>query len=173
MDENKFKKMIIISVILMLLILALIIYGLLKDEGKNKKENIVQLSNSITNEIVPDVIAASIDQFEGNRINLYLDNYLSCIEEKNYEKAYSFLHDDFKQAHYPTIEKYKEYVEKKYFVNNIISHEGYDKLGQYHILTVKFSDILNATQTTIPTFIQKFIIVENGLNDFELSFQAE
>ena len=172
MKDNKYAKMIIIAIILMIIILIMIIVSLILDSGKAKEQNIIQTSNSVTPENLSDLNATNT-QFEYDRIKSYLDKYLYCLEEKNYEKAYIFLHDDFKKEHFQTLEKYREYVSKKYYINNIILHDGYDKLGQYHILTVKFSDILNATDTSIPTFVQKFIIVENGLNDFKLSFQAE
>ena len=50
---------------------------------------------------------------------------------------------------------------------------GYNMLGQYYVLSIKFLDILNAIGEEIPTTEQKFVIVENGINDFVLSFQAE
>lgn len=177
MEKKKNTKKILIIVLVIILII-LLIYSFITvntDEPTNTvmpQQNTVQPENTINPNLVTDLYELSKMQ-QYDRIKYYMDKYLFYIEEQNYELAYSLLHDDFKQEHFKTLEEFKQYVIKKYPAVNTIEYTEYDKLGTYHILTIKFSDILHATSNDIPSFEQKYIIVENGLNDFKLSFQAE
>ena len=178
MEKNgKKKKTTSLVIILVLILVVLLIYSFIFANRKQPdntivEEEIVQPDNNTNPNVVTDLSELSQMQ-QYDRIKYYMDKYLFYIEEQNYELAYSLLHDDFKQEHFKTLEEFKQYVINKYPVVNTIEYEKYDKLGMYHILTIKFIDVLNSTSNNIPSFEQKYIIVENGLNDFKLSFQVE
>lgn len=179
MKEKK-KKVNLVFIFAMILIAVIFIFIIFNLISYNKNENKVDLGqNTVTNtqnEVNPNLstdIEALSKLEEYDRMKYYFNKYLFYIENQEYDKAYSLLYSDFKQQYFKTIEEYKKYVSDKYPVVNSVDFADYNKLGKYHILTIKFSDILNATDSNVPTFEQKFIIIENGLNDFTLSFQAE
>ena len=175
-EENNKKPMFIIILsisIIVLIIISIILTKQKKAENTILAENtIIQPENNINPNLVTDLTELSEMQ-QYDRIKYYMDKYLFYIEEQKYELAYNMLHEDFKKAHYPTLEQFTQYVIQKYPIVNSIEYTEYVKLGKYHVLTMKFSDILNATSSNIPNFEQKYIIVENNLNDVSISFQAE
>ena len=175
-EEKMGKKTKIIIIILVIVLIILLIYSAILNNNK-KQENVIVPQNTIQTENINPNLNTDLDNLsklkQYDRIKYYLDKYLFYIEAQDYQNAYNMLYTDFKQQYFPTLEKFTQYVIKKYPVVNTIEYTEYDKLGKYHVLTITFSDVLNATSTTIPSFKQKYIIVEKGLNDFELSFQAE
>jgi len=177
-EKNTNKTIIVLIIILTIIIIGLLIFNVITSKKSNEnttnnriEENLIQ-DEYVNPNLSTDLVELS-KKSELERIQYYFDNYLFYIEDRDFETAYSKLNNDFKKEHFSTLEKYKEYVINKYPAVNTISYEDYNKLGKYNILTVKFSDILNATDNEIPSFEQKFIFVENELNDYELSFQAE
>lgn len=175
MKKNNGKKLTIVIVILLIIIVALLIYSAIvnkKEEHGQQQENTVQIDNDINPNLTTDLAELSqLQQYD--RIKYYFDKYLFYIEEQDYESAYALLHDDFKQEHFKTVEEFTQYVVNKYPVVNTIEYTEYDKLGPYHVLTIKFSDILNSTNDNVPSFEQKYILIETELNGYKLSFQAE
>lgn len=177
-DKNKkINFVIVLAIVLILAIFIFVAYNLIV---YNKSQNSVESNqNTVTNtenETNPN-LTTDLNELqkmeEYDRMKYYFNKYLFYIENQDYEKAYSLLYSEFKEKYFKSIDDYKKYVSEKYPVVNSTEFSDYDKLGKYHILTIKFSDILNATDNNIPSFEQKIIIIENGLNDFELSFQAE
>ena len=171
------KLLIIFIVLLIIVIFVFMIYNIIvsKKEAKPniEEQNTVESQENFVNpNLLTDIEKLSKMQ-EYDRVKYYLDKYLFYVEEQQYEKAYSLLSDEFKTEHFNTLEKYKEFIIKKYPVVNTIKYQRYDKLGRYHVLTIEISDILNATDDKTPMFEQKFIVVENELNNFVLAFQAE
>lgn len=106
---------------------------------------------------------------EKERMQIYLAKYFNYLENKEYEKAYNLLYEDFKNLYYPTFSFYKKYVEETYFVAMEIEYEDIQRQGEYYIITVELINMLDP----INTKMQKFVIYEKGTNDFVLSFQAE
>lgn len=170
------KKTIIAIIVLIIIIISLLIYSAIvnnkKEENTLNEQNIIQTGNDINPNLSTDLdMLSQLQQYD--RIKYYFDKYLFYVEEQDYESAYNLLYDEFKQEHFKTVEEFTQYVTSKYPVVNTIEYTGYDKLGPYHILTIKFSDVLNATNDNVPSFEQKYIIIENGLNDYKISFQAQ
>lgn len=102
-------------------------------------------------------------------MQIYLTQYMSYLENKEYEKAYSVLNQDFKNLYFPTIYHFTEYVEKNYFDVTRIEYTDIQRQGKYYILEVTLSDIFDELNLKC----QSFVIYEKSWNEFELSFQAE
>ena len=47
---------------------------------------------------------------ERNRCQTYIGEFLSWIEEGNYDKAYNVLNSDFRTNYFPSVDEFKEYV---------------------------------------------------------------
>lgn len=176
--EGNNKLIIILMIVLILAIVFFMIFNIVL--GNKKENNVINTANNIVsdeNNTNPN-LTTDLEQLskmqEFDRIKYYINKYLFYIENQDYERAYSLLYEDFKNEYFKTIEEFAQYVSGKYPIVNTITYEGYDKLGKYHVLTIEFSDVLSATEDDVPTFKQKFIVVENGVvGDFRLSFQAE
>lgn len=106
---------------------------------------------------------------EKDRLRLYLATYIRSLEERNYEKAYGYLYDNFKQNYFKTIDEYKHYIENKNFPDIIaIEYNDISRQGEYYILDVTLSDAMD--DDGFKEYIL-FVIKENAADDFDLSFE--
>ncbi len=106
---------------------------------------------------------------EKARINYYFSKYISAIEDKDYEKAYDFLYDEFKENYFKTIEEYIKYINETYPDFMVVEYDELERQGEYYILTVIIDDMINPNDET--KFTQKFVFKEYNFNDFVLSFK--
>lgn len=163
-NKNKVKKAIIICsiiiIILFLLIIGLIIFGKKDEQDKPKEQEQVQNESKI------DYIR---NKGEKERIQIYLAEYIRNIERKEYRQAYEKLYPQFKQNYFPTIKTYISYLEENYSELMMITYEDFQRQGNYYILSTIITNLDEIeTEKT-----QKFIIYENDLNDYYISFQAK
>lgn len=163
---NNLKKMIIILIVILLVIIGALLVILPKVKQKESEE--------ITEEKIQQQIQQAQEEFllpksEKERMQIYLTRYLNFIEDKEYEKAYNLLYEEFRKSYFPSIGVFKKYIEETYFISMQVEYENFQRQGEYFILTVKLVDMLEPLRTKV----QKFIIYEKKVNDFVLSFQAE
>lgn len=107
---------------------------------------------------------------ERDRIEYYCGQFFKCIENKNYTKAYEMLYPEFKENYFPTIEKFKEYVQKTYPSKMSIYYDDFDRQGDIYITVVKISDLFS--ENSEETFTQRIVVKENDYNNYVLSFQV-
>lgn len=167
MKKNKkiLKILIIVMVILLIIIGIFLLIALNNTQNKNQE---TKTEEQKAEEMIQLQTQNLKSKGESQRIKEYLSMYLNYIEAKQYEKAYNLLYTEFKELYYPDLEMFIAYVENNYFDVMRIEFEDIQRQGQYYILSVELIDItedLNSKQ-------QKFVIYENGVNDFMLSFQA-
>lgn len=93
----------------------------------------------------------------------------SCGEEKNYEKAYNLLYEEYRNNYFPTLEEFEKYVKQKYPDFMSVEYNDMSRQGEYYILTV---NIYNLLTNEIIEKEQKYIIKENNFLDYVLSFQV-
>jgi len=111
---------------------------------------------------------------ESDRIKYYFNEYITYLEDSNYESAYNLLYKDFKDQYFKTLDDFTKYVQKKYLPVMSVQYDDITRLGNYYVLTVSFLDVFNSTEDKpVIWTTQKFIIYENDYNDFQMSFQAE
>ena len=63
-------------------------------------------------------------------------------EEKNYEKAYNLLYEDYKNNYFPTLEDFEKYAKERYPDFMRIEHTYMSRQGDYYILTVNIYNLL-------------------------------
>ena len=181
MYNDKLKYLILIIAILILMALNLYVFINNYYSEEISKENIFNDINNIA--INTNYEVSSKEDDEENRINkiatltekqrmqTYFGQYISNIENKNYEEAYNLLYDGFKQNYFNTLEDFIEYVQKNYPDNIVVEYTNIERQGTLFILSVEIKDVLNSmNQENI--IKQQIVIIENDVNDFKLSFSV-
>ena len=106
---------------------------------------------------------------EKQRMQYYFSKYITYIEEKNYEKAYNLLYEEYRNNYFPTLEEFEKYVKQKYPDFMSVEYNDMSRQGEYYIQTV---NIYNLLTNEIIEKEQKYIIKENNFLDYVLSFQV-
>ena len=115
-------------------------------------------------------IADLKDKDERTRIQQYCGKFIRYIENKEYDKAYNLLYPDFKNNYFKTVEDFKKYAEEKFPQTLIaVEYNNIERQGQYYILFTTIKTPLNVDYS----MDQKFILIENGFNDFKISFDVK
>ena len=106
---------------------------------------------------------------ERDRMEYYVSRFVKAIEEKQYESAYNMLYDEFKTNYFPTLSSFEEYTKTKFPKMISLQHNNFERNGDYYILFITMSNLLGSKndQTEI-----NFVVKENDLNDFVLSFSV-
>ena len=132
------------------------------------ENNIVKENDTVSEEekLLDEIKSKS----EYERMQYYFAQYITYIENKDYEKAYSLLYPEFKDTYFPTLETYTEYVKKLYPKFVSFEYENFTRQGYVYILTVKIIDPVNGSKEDTKT--QRIILKENNFYDYVLSFQV-
>lgn len=184
---NKTNLLLTIAVLVLVVInLSLYIDKILTPTLKNdeiKKQYETEVTQNEQNQITDDDSYALTDEEmeqeelinlksmgEEERMYVYFHKYMLFIESGKYEEAYNWLYEDFKNQYFPTVDKFKEYVQQLYPKFIATEYKGIERQGEYYILTVAITDEIEVEH--VETLMQKFVIHEKGFNDIELSFQV-
>ncbi len=155
----------------------IVILILLLLNGYSSKKNQVNYSELTEEEIIEEVNAEINDMQVGklssmserDRMEYYVSRFVKAIEEKQYESAYNMLYDEFKTNYFPTLSSFEEYTKTKFPKMISLQHNNFERNGDYYILFITMSNLLGSKndQTEI-----NFVVKENDLNDFVLSFSV-
>lgn len=180
---NKKQKERFLNLILLLISFILIISNLIlflkyiqKDDESKITEDESQNENEITEEDVSsneenDITAMT----EQQRMIYYMNEFLDKIENKEYDEAYKYLNQEFKDRYFKTLDDFKNYSEKNFDMStmavefNNIERLGNPVTGNMYVLWVKLVDVLRKNENNEPI---NFVILEKDYNDFELSFKV-
>ena len=95
-----------------------------------------------------------------NRIKTFVD----YCNNKEYQKAYDMISDDCKDAIYPVIGDFKEYVDKRFQVKRIYSIQNFSNISKQYIYDVNFMSDFMATGSTATNYgyvQEKFVFTED------------
>lgn len=111
----------------------------------------------------------NLDDEQKIQANVYI--FLQMINTKDYRHAYELLDETFKQNNFDTLEKFKQYVNEKFFSYNInisdTSEKSIEQKGEYYSYkTILRNNNGRAAQTKNLTIIMK--LEEN--TKFKMSF---
>lgn len=163
------KIIIILIVILILSAIGIIIYiNVNPNQSNQDNNNLIENTNSEENIVIAreEIISTKT---ETTRMKNYLGQFFTAIESENYQEAYNMLFDNFKENYFKTIEDFEEYFKNNYPRNIVLNYKNVDRQGDIYILTV---EVVNGLEIT-NKFEQRFVIQENDLNDFNISFQVQ
>ena len=114
-------------------------------------------------------IAKLSEMAERDRMEVYFSEFISAVEDGNYEIAYAMLYDDFKNSYFPNLSDFEEYAKKTFPKNMTIKHENFERNGNIYIMFVELSDFLTSKTKGKE---MRFVIKEEKLNDFVMSFSV-
>ena len=110
------------------------------------------------------------DKDERTRIQQYCGKFIRYIESKDYDKAYALLYPDFKNNYFKTVDDFANYAKEKFPSSLItVEYNNIERQGKYYILFTTVKTPLDSSYS----MDQKFILIENGFNDFQLSFDVK
>lgn len=171
MKVKKSNKPIIIVAVCILIVIILVFMDSRKNKPtdySNMTEN--EVVSTVQNEIDEMKVAKLSTQSERDRIEYYVSTFIDAIEESNYEKAYGMLYDDFKTNYFSTQESFEEYVKTKFPKVISIEHTNFERNGDFYVLWSTMSDLIKGKSSALEL---NFVVQENELNDFKLSFSVK
>ena len=160
-----------INIIAGILIVVILVFLDLRGNKGTDYSNLTQeeISVALEKEINDMEINTVASLNERDRIEYYVAKFVEAIEEKDYEKAYDMLYDDFKENYFPTLSSFEEYAESKFSKVLSLDHTNFERNGDYYILWITMSDPLSGKNSGKDI---NFVVRENALNDFDLSFSV-
>ena len=113
-EEKRLKRNLkVILIILAFLIVFALIIMIKISENRNANgntikntDNAVQIAEKNKNGITEKVLSMG----EADRIKAYIGQFLTSIESKKYDEAYSYLNEEFKQNYFQNVDTFKSYV---------------------------------------------------------------
>lgn len=176
LDSKGFK---ILFFLLIVVIVIIVVVNTIFMTKSNKSENVlvngVAQENILTAEEIEEntnqlEIEDLKDKDERTRIQQYCGKFIRYIESKDYDKAYALLYPDFKNNYFKTVEDFQKYAEEKFPSTLIaVEYNNIERQGKYYILFTTIKAPLDSSSS----MDQKFILIENGFNDFQLSFDVK
>ena len=175
------------KIILVILTVAVVIWTIININSIFKvMENVKKLEASKNENVVNTVIQENIvpveentnqleiedlkDKDERTRIQQYCGKFIRYIESKDYDKAYALLYPDFKNNYFKTVDDFANYAKEKFPSSLItVEYNNIERQGKYYILYTTIKTPLDSSYS----MDQKFIFIENGFNDFQLSFDVK
>lgn len=169
MRIKKNNTPIVIAVVFLIIIIII-----LMTSNKNKQVNYEELTEEeqaimVTKEIKEMETSKLSTMGERDRMEYYVSTFIKEVEKGNYEGAYDMLYDDFKSNFFPTLESFETYAKNKFPRMISLKHINFERNGEYYILWVTMSNSLGSKDSSIE---MNFVIKENNLNDFEMSFSV-
>ncbi len=174
--NKKLKIILVIIGILILIVLNLLVYinAHTQNENTNTTENVINTiveHNIATEEETEQSRKEMLNSYpEATRMKVYVGQYISAIDSKDYETAYNLLYENFRNTYFKTLEEFQNYAEQKYPDEIVVEYLNMEREGTMYIVTISITDPLNRDT---PAIQQNIVIQENDLNDFVLSFNVE
>ena len=139
-------------------------------DNKVNTENIIKNTSVNSEQEIQDKVTNKVATLpEKNRMQIYFGNFITLIEQNDYEGAYDLLNESFKENYFPTINDFAQYIQK-YPKNMTVDYQNIDRQGELFVLTVEIKDIFNKDAETIN---QRVVIRENDTNKYTISFQVD
>lgn len=155
-------------------VMAILLIILLSLELKDKKLDYSELSTDEIDEVIESEIneieintLATLD--EGERIEKYAAKFMEKVDNEEYETAYNMLYGEFKENYFPTLESFEKYSKETFPKLMSLEYTNIERNGNIYVLWVTLKDFMKPGEDGVEYY---FVIRENKLNDFELSFSA-
>lgn len=172
---HQMVKMLIIFIVVIFVALQVILSSLtsineekISDEQVQAEKEFEEIENA--KEAENTVILEKLNGMqERDRMEYYFSSFIKSIENKDYEKAYDMLYDEFKKNYFPDLNSFEEYAKKTFPKMATIEHTNIERSGETYVLFINISDALSPADTTKEMNV---VIKENALNDFVMSFSV-
>jgi len=167
-DKKQLKRIIIcFSIILVILMIILII--LISNNSKKKEIPEAQVQAEYKESKENSVLEKLYKMTEQERMNYYCAEFIKLIDNKEYEKAYDLLYEEYKENYFPTFASFKKYAQD-YFPDDIaLTYKNIERLGSIYVMWVRINDTLNGSKYG-HNFDMYIVIQENDYDDYVISF---
>lgn len=171
MKMKKNNKLLIIALVIILILIIL-------SYITTKKASITEDYEGMADAEVEVAVKDSIDKMKKNdlgemgerdRIEYYISSFITSIENNEYETAYEMLYEDFKKNYFPTFTSFENYINTKFPKEISLKYTNIERNGNVYIVWVEFSNVLGSKNSKID---MNFVVQENDLNDFDMSFSV-
>ena len=109
---------------------------------------------------------------EEKKAQLCLNRFFEALNNQDYEVAYKFFNDTYKENNFKTLDDFKSYVQNNWFTYNLLDYSGAEYDNNYYIISGTISDFQNEGSYTAKHIKKNFTIkLGNGITDFEMSFE--
>lgn len=170
MKQKQDNKLIFIGFVIVVLLGIVAISSIPKKEIVNYNEVSQEEFENIVKENVNTIELNRLkDMGERDRMEYYVSKFITSIGNKSYEYAYSVLYDDYKDNYFPTLEKFEEYAKTKLPSRLSVEYTNIERIGEIYVLWVTLKNPIGTEQTEVE---MNFIVKENALNDFVMSFSV-
>lgn len=164
--NNKKITIIFIAIILVLIFINIVINLVSSDKQELSEEAALAKQEAET------AINKLSEETEMDRIETYLSNFIGEIEKQKWSKAYEILYDEFKTNYFPSENSFKKYCELYFPKMMDVSVENIERVNNIYVLETKINDLVNGNANDGQINLY-FVIRENALNDFDLSFSVD
>lgn len=170
MKMKKDNKLVYIGLIIVVVLGIFAIASIPKKEVYDYENMTQEEINLVIDEKMEDLEIMELSELgERDRMERYLSSFISSIENKEYEKAYEMLYDDFKNNYFPTLESFETYAKKTFPSLCALEYTNIERNGEVYVMWVIMSNALGSSDSDVE---MNFVIRENELNDFDLSFSV-
>lgn len=107
---------------------------------------------------------------ERDRMERYVGKFLEAVRNGKYEDAYGMLYDEFKDRYFKTLEDFESYAKTKFSSRVSVEYTNIERNGDIYVLWVNINNSLKSKSEAREI---NFVIKENALDDFVLSFSVE
>lgn len=167
MKVKKSKMPTIIAVASIVVVIAIIISisrpKTVNYDDMTEEERQIAVQNKIDNMKVGELAGKG----ERDRMEYYVKSFVNAVENKEYEEAYDMLYEDFKKNYFPTLNDFEEYTQNTFPTLCSIDYTNIERNGDVYVLWITLSDSLAGKDSAVE---MNFVVQENDLNDFVLSF---
>ncbi len=170
MKQKQDNKLIIFGLIVVILLGIVAIGTIPKKENINYDELSQEELKAVVEKNVDSIeISRLKDMGERDRMEYYTSKFITSIGNKSYEYAYSLLYDEYKARYFPTLEEFEKYVKTELPSTLSVEYTNFERNGEIYILWVTLK---NPVGTEASEVEMNFIVKENALNDFVMSFSV-
>lgn len=170
MKQNNKPLVVVLGILIILIIVTII--GNKRKNSKTidySKMTDEEISESIQEEMNELTLKKLGDMGERDRMEYYVSSFINAVENKQYDEAYDMLYDDFKKNYFPLYTNFEEYAKTTFPSTISIEHTNIERNGSVYVLWVKIADPLAGKSSEKEI---NFVVQENNLNDFVLSFSV-
>ena len=167
MRKKKSNMSTIIAVASVVVVIAIIISisrpKTVDYEDMTEEELQIAVQNKIDNMKVNELAGKG----ERERMEHYVKSFIDAVENKDYEEAYDMLYEDFKNNFFPKFDEFEKYAKSTFPSLCNIEYTNIERNGDVYVLWITLSDSLAGKDSAIE---MNFVVQENDLNDFVISF---
>ncbi len=153
---------------------VIVIAGIVITRNSNKEPDYSKMTEeeqiTAINEKIDKIEVTELSEMtERERMERYVGKFLEAVRNEKYESAYGMLYPDFKERYFPTLEEFETYAKGKFSSRVSAEYTNIERNGDIYVLWVNINNPLKSKSEAKEI---NFVIQENALDDFVLSFSV-